>query len=64
MCKYLLNIDSFIFFEFLVSNSKDSCGKIVDKYLECEYSVLLIDLILLKRKAYGHIIFNKRIKVI
>jgi hypothetical protein len=41
---------------------KPKCNQTVDKYVECEYSVLLIDLILFKQTAYRHIIFNRTIK--
>jgi hypothetical protein len=42
---------------------KSKCGNLVDTYVECEYSVILVDLILFKDQAYRHIIINNKIKV-
>ena len=44
-------------------NLKPNCKKVVDSYVECEYSIVLLDLILFKERAYRHIVFNKEIKV-
>ncbi|XP_078440526.1 protein ARV 2-like isoform X2 [Wolffia australiana] len=35
-----------------------NCSAVADPYLECEFMILLIDLILHKEKAYRHVIFN------
>ncbi|RNA07306.1 ARV1, partial [Brachionus plicatilis] len=40
------------------------CHKVVDLYVECEPSVIIIDLILFKEKAYRHILFNHKFKAI
>ncbi|XP_020531732.1 protein arv1 homolog isoform X2 [Amborella trichopoda] len=34
------------------------CGAVADEYVECEYMILLIDLILHKAKAYRHLLYN------
>lgn len=47
----------------IVTYLKPSCKQLVDVYVECEYSVILIDLILFKERTYRHIIFNWDIKV-
>lgn len=39
------------------------CHGVVDLYVECEPSVIIIDLILFKEKAYRHILFNHKFKV-
>lgn len=38
------------------------CKQLVDPYVECEHSVILIDLMLLKKKTYNHILINKSFK--
>lgn len=38
------------------------CQKLVDTYIECENSLVLIDLILFNQKAYRHLIVNKRVE--
>ena len=35
------------------------CSNFIDKYVEFDLIVIFIDLILLKRTAYRHIIFNR-----
>ncbi|XP_074582242.1 protein ARV 2-like isoform X1 [Curcuma longa] len=34
------------------------CRAVADPYIECEFMIILIDLILHKRKAYRHLLFN------
>ncbi|KAJ4967886.1 hypothetical protein NE237_014587 [Protea cynaroides] len=36
----------------------ENCKVVADEYIECEIMILLIDLILLKRKAYRHLLYN------
>uniref|UniRef100_A0A1D1YQK2 Protein ARV n=1 Tax=Anthurium amnicola TaxID=1678845 RepID=A0A1D1YQK2_9ARAE len=36
----------------------ESCKAVADPYVECEFMILLIDLILHKQKAYRHLLFN------
>ncbi|KAF7843719.1 protein arv1-like protein isoform X1 [Senna tora] len=36
----------------------ENCKAVADEYIECEIMILLIDLILHKRKAYRHLLFN------
>lgn len=35
-----------------------ACGKVADKYIECDGPLLLIDLVLQSREAYRHVLFN------
>lgn len=35
-----------------------NCGAVADEYIECEFMILLIDLILHKPKAYRHLLYN------
>ncbi|GLT84869.1 hypothetical protein SLE2022_030790 [Rubroshorea leprosula] len=35
-----------------------NCGAVADDYIECEFMILLIDLILHKPKAYRHLLYN------
>ncbi|KAM0924828.1 hypothetical protein ACQ4PT_004737 [Festuca glaucescens] len=37
----------------------DNCKAIADPYIECEFMIILIDLILHKTRAYRHLLFNK-----
>ncbi|CAO2170958.1 unnamed protein product [Urochloa humidicola] len=37
----------------------DNCKAVADPYIECEFMIILIDLILHKTRAYCHILFNK-----
>ncbi|XP_025798008.1 protein arv1 homolog isoform X2 [Panicum hallii] len=37
----------------------DNCKAVADPYIECEFMIILIDLILHKTRAYRHILFNK-----
>lgn len=37
----------------------ESCSCFVDKYLEFDLIVIFMDLILLKKQAYRHMIFNR-----
>jgi hypothetical protein len=34
------------------------CGKNIDKYLDCEFGIVAVDLILCKTECIRHIIFN------
>ncbi|XP_077237891.1 protein ARV 2-like [Tasmannia lanceolata] len=36
----------------------ENCKVVADEYIECEITILLIDLILHKRKAYRHLLYN------
>ncbi|XXG60717.1 hypothetical protein AAC387_Pa04g2556 [Persea americana] len=36
----------------------DNCKAVADEYIECEITIVLIDLILHKRKAYRHVLYN------
>ncbi|GAV76851.1 Arv1 domain-containing protein, partial [Cephalotus follicularis] len=36
----------------------ENCKSIADEYIECEFMILLIDLILHKPKAYRHLLYN------
>ncbi|KAG7020678.1 arv-1 [Cucurbita argyrosperma subsp. argyrosperma] len=36
----------------------DNCKSVADEYIECEIMIVLIDLILLKRQAYTHLLYN------
>ncbi|WOK99528.1 hypothetical protein Cni_G08240 [Canna indica] len=36
----------------------EHCKAVADPYIECEFMIILIDLILHKRKAYRHVLFN------
>ncbi|XP_057972941.1 protein ARV 2-like isoform X2 [Malania oleifera] len=38
----------------------ENCRAVADEYIECEITILLIDLILHKPKAYRHLLFNER----
>lgn len=42
---------------------QDWCHEITDKYIEYEPVAILIDLILLTRSAYRHVLFNSKFKV-
>uniref|UniRef100_A0A0D3FPW1 Protein ARV n=1 Tax=Oryza barthii TaxID=65489 RepID=A0A0D3FPW1_9ORYZ len=37
----------------------DTCKAVADPYIECEFTIILIDLILHKTRAYRHLLFNK-----
>ncbi|KAJ6802510.1 protein arv1-like protein isoform X2 [Iris pallida] len=36
----------------------ENCNAVADPYIECEFMILLIDLILHKTKAYRHLLYN------
>ncbi|CAI0460278.1 unnamed protein product [Linum tenue] len=36
----------------------ENCKSVADEYIECEFMIILIDLILHKPKAYRHLLFN------
>ncbi|KAM7275906.1 hypothetical protein ACFE04_017772 [Oxalis oulophora] len=36
----------------------ENCKEVADEYIECEFMIILIDLILHKRKAYRHLLYN------
>lgn len=49
------------FLVFSGSNSvqeNPSCLQLVDSYVECDSTIIFIDLVLLKRQAYRHLLFN------
>ncbi len=58
-----LSLFRLISIPFLFHYFKTKCNQVVDKYVECEYAVILIDLILFKQAAYRHIIYNRIVKV-
>ncbi|ONM09984.1 Arv1-like protein [Zea mays] len=37
----------------------DKCKAVADPYIECEFMIILIDLVLHKTRAYRHVLFNK-----
>ncbi|NP_001144155.1 Protein ARV 2 [Zea mays] len=37
----------------------DKCKAVADPYIECEFMIILIDLVLHKTRAYHHVLFNK-----
>ncbi|XP_010228860.1 uncharacterized protein LOC100824632 isoform X4 [Brachypodium distachyon] len=37
----------------------DNCKAVADPYIECEFMIILLDLILHKTRAYRHLLFNK-----
>ncbi|PUZ51281.1 hypothetical protein GQ55_6G170300 [Panicum hallii var. hallii] len=37
----------------------DNCKALADPCIDCEFMIILIDLILHKTRAYHHILFNK-----
>ncbi|XP_063709879.1 protein ARV1 [Culicoides brevitarsis] len=43
-------------------NHCDNCNEVADKYIEFETIIILIDLILLSKAAYRHVIFNTESK--
>ncbi|PBC30354.1 hypothetical protein APICC_07163 [Apis cerana cerana] len=40
----------------------ETCGFLADKYIEYDSVIILVDLILLKRQAYRHLLYNCEIK--
>ncbi|KAK1311134.1 hypothetical protein QJS10_CPA08g01271 [Acorus calamus] len=36
----------------------ENCKEVADHYIECEFMIILIDLILHKQKAYRHLLYN------
>lgn len=36
----------------------DNCKAVADPYIECEFMIIFIDLILHKTKAFRHLLFN------
>uniref|UniRef100_A0A804M541 Protein ARV n=1 Tax=Zea mays TaxID=4577 RepID=A0A804M541_MAIZE len=43
----------------LTSLCTDKCKAVADPYIECEFMIILIDLVLHKTRAYRHVLFNK-----
>ncbi|CAL1300619.1 unnamed protein product [Larinioides sclopetarius] len=41
-----------------------SCDKLVDEYVETEYSIIVIDMLLLRKEALRHVLFNSNLKLI
>uniref|UniRef100_A0A9I9CMT6 Protein ARV n=1 Tax=Cucumis melo TaxID=3656 RepID=A0A9I9CMT6_CUCME len=37
----------------------DNCKSVADEYIECEVMIVLVDLILHKRQAYRHLLYNQ-----
>lgn len=40
-----------------------NCNEIADKYIEFESIIVLIDLVLMSKPAYRHVLFNTEFKV-
>ncbi|KAM6279561.1 protein ARV1 isoform 2-T2 [Porphyrio hochstetteri] len=47
----------------LKNNSENSCQKPVDKYIEYDPVIILINAVLCKAQAYRHILFNTKINI-
>jgi hypothetical protein len=45
------------FFIFIL---KEKCGEAVDKYIEYELVLVLIDVVLHRKSAFRHLYFNRR----
>ncbi|GBM59506.1 Protein ARV1 [Araneus ventricosus] len=41
----------------------ESCNNLVDEYVETEYSIIVIDMLLLRKEALRHVLFNSNLKV-
>uniref|UniRef100_A0A2L2YKI8 Protein ARV n=1 Tax=Parasteatoda tepidariorum TaxID=114398 RepID=A0A2L2YKI8_PARTP len=41
----------------------EKCGGLVDKYVETEYSIVIIDMLLLRKEALRHMLFNSNLKI-
>lgn len=39
----------------------DKCGGVADEYVEVEFVVVLLDLLLLREKAFRHLLFNRNV---
>lgn len=54
------------FFMNLYSNSpyfkKENCGELVDEYAETEFSIIVIDMLLLKKAALRHVLYNSNLQ--
>lgn len=42
---------------------QEKCQMITDKYIEYEPVIIMIDLVLLKKEAYRHFLFNTKFQV-
>ncbi|XP_076653124.1 ACAT-related protein required for viability 1 [Halictus rubicundus] len=40
----------------------DSCGHLADKYIEYDPAIILVDLVLLDKRAYRHLLYNCNLK--
>ena len=47
---------------FLFHILKNSCGLFADKYLENEFVVLFLDMILQKPQVYRHLLLNRNVQ--
>lgn len=52
-----------ILIDFCFVLLQDKCHEVADKYIEFEPIVIVIDLILLSRPTYRHILYNTNFKV-
>ncbi|XP_055926034.1 protein ARV1-like isoform X1 [Argiope bruennichi] len=41
----------------------EKCDNFVDEYVETEYSIIVIDMLLLRKEALRHVLFNSNLKV-
>ncbi|GFT42005.1 protein ARV1 [Nephila pilipes] len=41
----------------------ENCDNLVDEYVETEYSIIVIDMLLLRKEALRHVLFNSNLKV-
>lgn len=57
------NTNAFFSNSFLLCYFQKSCQKPVDKYIEYDPVIILINAILCKAQAYRHILFNTKINV-
>lgn len=41
-------------------SAQESCGKVADKYVEYEFTLIALDMLMLRVEAFRHILFNRR----
>ncbi|KAG8181595.1 hypothetical protein JTE90_013557 [Oedothorax gibbosus] len=49
--------------EIIKLTNCSKCNELVDKYVETDYSIVIIDMLLLRKEALRHIIFNSNLQV-
>lgn len=42
-----------------MADAQEKCGQYADKYVEMEMVLVILDLILFRKQAYRHILFNR-----